>query len=213
MTIPSENYSDTLFSTDTGPLKKLRTSQDALNNSGEMDVDNDLVEKCNQSMLYHSNGNLAYEGDLVGGQPWGEGKKYNTDGSLMYSGKFAAGFPHGQGTVFSAEGRPWIIGSWSKGQIVHGTKYFQKGASFVGSFLHGRINEGKLYNDHGFLMYQGQFSNEVASGVGTIFYRDCGRYEGMVLNGRCHGEGRTFGPNNVLLAYGIFKNDQLIRRF
>ncbi|MDP1836724.1 MAG: hypothetical protein Q8K75_12465 [Chlamydiales bacterium] len=236
MPIPTSNYSDTLFSIDTESLKRPKNSEDATigqfsfnqfvipsNNSlnqrdlyqdGRLFYQGDIVDnkKHGQGTLYHGNGKVAYQGGFVDDQPSGEGKKYHVDGGLMYSGSFAAGAPHGAGTVFTPNGAPLVIGMWNKGNITHGTKYFQKGSSFVGSFVNGRVYDGRLFNSSGCLMYRGQFSNEIANGFGTIFYSNGTRYEGMVVNGRGCGQGRVFGQNDELLNSGIFKDDIQVGR-
>ena len=77
--------------------------------------------------------------------------------------------------------------------------YFDKGEK--GGF-------GKLYNDEGRLIYEGEYKNGLRNGEGTYYYAQGLRYEGDFVNGLREGNGVFYWEDGTRWE-GPFKNNEM----
>ena len=118
---------------------------------------------------------------------WAKIKKDNG----VYLGEAEQNLPQGRGCFFyngsnNGEGLKWI-------------GYFDKGEK--GGF-------GKLYNDEGRLIYEGEYKNGLRNGEGTYYYAQGLRYEGDFVNGLREGNGVFYWEDGTRWE-GPFKNNEM----
>ena len=84
-----------------------------------------------------------------------------------YDGQMSLGKPHGIGTM-----------------------HLPGGGRYVGEFVRGNIQGwGKIIDEDGKLMYEGQFSNGWRNGTGKAWYLTGDFYEGQFKDDKRHGHG------------------------
>lgn len=109
----------------------------------------------------------------------------------VYLGEADQNLPQGRGCFVyngsnNGEGLKWI-------------GYFDKGEK--GGF-------GKLYNDEGRLIYEGEYKNGLRNGEGTYYYAQGLRYEGEFVNGLREGNGVFYWEDGTRWE-GPFKNNEM----
>ena len=79
----------------------------------------------------------------------------------------------------------------------------ERGKNYVGDTKDGmKHGEGKLFDDHGNLVYKGGWLNDEKSGIGKLYVNlQFGvpyDYEGEFQHDKRHGQGREYFPNGEL---------------
>ena len=138
-----------------------------------------LVVRDGKQALY------TYNGPLVGGKREGPGLLETAD-QTRYEGNFHGHLPHGHGVEDLSDGQHYE-GMWNCG-VKQGP---------------GRMN----LPDFG--EYTGEFSDNTFHGQGVMVYADGRKYRGAWEKGLKHGPGQVFGPNDKLVAKGIWVEDAL----
>ena len=67
--------------------------------------------------------------------------------------------------------------------------------------------EGQCFDQNGNLLYEGQWKNNLAHGMGTYIWNEGKKYEGEFMHGKKHGKGR-FYLNGELIYEGTWKFDK-----
>lgn len=133
-------------------------------------------------------GTFAYEGQLQGGEPHGQGKAEYQSGNV-YEGQWVHGLRTGHGTYQVASGARYE-GEWLNG-LRHGTgtQTWQNGTVYEGQWeADRRQGQGKLIQP---LMgtYTGSFVADTMEGQGTFAFENGAKYVGQWKSGRRHGRG------------------------
>ena len=80
---------------------------------------------------------------------------------------------------------------------------------WIGYFNNGeKSSYGKLYNDEGRLIYEGEYKNGLRNGEGTYYYASGLRYEGEFVNGLREGNGVFYWEDGTRWE-GPFKNNEM----
>ena len=80
---------------------------------------------------------------------------------------------------------------------------------WIGYFDKGdKSNFGKLYNEEGRLIYEGEYKNGLRNGEGTYYYARGLRYEGQFVNGLREGHGVFYWEDGTRWE-GPFKNNEM----
>ena len=143
----------------------------------------------------YENGVLAYDGAFHAGVPDGTGASYYPNGRIAYQGQYLSGKPDGSGVAYGDDGSKLYEGGFAEGEYSgEGILYCADGGQIEASFLGGDPAGNVTWKKNGFLYYQGEWSDGVPSGFGTI-YSKSGKvlYEGPFLGGTIDG--------HSLLAY------------
>ena len=69
---------------------------------------------------------------------------------------------------------------------------------------------GKLYNDKGKLIYEGDYNKDLREGEGTYYYNTGEKYVGNFEANKKNGYGKLFDKNDILIKEGIWKNGKYI---
>jgi hypothetical protein len=119
----------------------------------------------------------------------------------VYLGEAEQNLPQGRGC--------FIYKGSEKGETLQWIGYFDNGE---------KTKFGKLYNDEGRLIYEGEYKNGIRNGEGTYYYNRGLKYEGQFLNGLREGQGifywedgtRWEGPfkNNEMHGKGVYYNKE-----
>ncbi|MTT32053.1 hypothetical protein GMB86_08520 [Terrilactibacillus sp. BCM23-1] len=141
-----------------------------LNNTGEIgyfykgDVDNGEI-KNGIITKFHSNGSIAFRGNIVNGEREGSGTSYDIDGKISFKGEYKSNLRF-RGTLYKngkksfegnfQDGRPW------NGQVFNYVFNNEKVRKFTGEILNGKPYSGSGYrykrNEHGedldYIIYQ-----------------------------------------------------------
>ena len=92
--------------------------------------------------------------------------------------------------------------------IYNGSKNGE-GLKWVGYFDRGeKGNYGKLYNEEGRLIYEGEYKNGLRNGEGIYYYNGGKKYEGFFVNGLREGEGIFYWEDGTRWE-GPFKNNEM----
>ena len=84
-----------------------------------------------------------------------------------------------------------------------------EGLQWIGYFDNGeKGNYGKLYNEEGKLIYEGEYKNGIRNGEGTYYYARGLRYEGEFVNGFREGNGVFYWEDGTRWE-GPFKNNEM----
>lgn len=65
--------------------------------------------------LYWSNGNVLYQGGMLGGKKEAHGKWYHENGRLRFEGMWKNDGPHGDVTIYKRDGNIGFIGTMDQG--------------------------------------------------------------------------------------------------
>ena len=80
---------------------------------------------------------------------------------------------------------------------------------WIGYFDNGdKSNFGKLYNEEGRLIYEGEYKNGLRNGEGTYYYARGLKYEGQFVNGLREGHGVFYWEDGTRWE-GPFKNNEM----
>lgn len=117
----------------------------------------------------------VYEGDIVDGEPNGQGKMTWDDGTV-YVGGFKDGYFDGQGTMTWSDGEKYVGGFKNGKRNGQGTYTFADGDKYVGGFKDGKFE-----------------------GQGTYFYADGTSESGIWANDELitSSDGSTSGSSNI----------------
>jgi hypothetical protein len=138
--------------------------------------------------IYTGEGTVQYHGsETMQAGIWVDGKMQGAgteaDESLTYAGEFKDGHYHGQGVIAYKTGET-LKGEFRKGKIYSGEGTFKY--TTPGDYLQGTWVEGKL------------------QGHGRIVKADWRAYEGMIVDGKFHGQGVLAYPTGEVMR-GEFK--------
>ena len=97
------------------------------------------------------------------------------------------------------EGRGCFIYNGKDDDILQWIGYFHNGE---------KANYGKLYNDEGKLIYEGEYKNGIRNGEGIYYYARGLRYEGQFINGLREGNGVFYWEDGTRWE-GPFKNNEM----
>ena len=117
---------------------------------------------------------------------WAKIKKENG----VYLGEVEQNLPQGRG-LFIYNGK--------EGEYLQYVGYFDNGE---------KNNFGKLYNEEGRLIYEGEYKNGLRNGEGTYYYARGLKYEGQFVNGFREGHGIFYWDNDTRWE-GPFKNNEM----
>ena len=164
-----------------------------------------------KAKVHDQNGVLVFEGNLVNGNPEGEGRQYDSEGRLIYRGNFTGGKYSGEGELYNSEGVLIYSGTFSNNCYNgDGKLYNNIGKTiYIGSFAAGqRAGVGTEYDpDTSLKKYYGEHENDVPNGKG-VEYEDDGmtvKYEGTFKDGLYGGAGKLY-VDKVLKYSGNFEN-------
>ena len=118
---------------------------------------------------------------------WAKIKKENG----VYLGEAEQNLPQGRGC--------FIYKGSQKGETLQWVGYFDNGE---------KSKFGKLYNDEGRLIYEGEYKNGIRNGEGTYHYNRGLKYEGEFANGLREGHG-VFQWEDGTRWEGPFKNNEM----
>ena len=105
----------------------------------------------------------------------------------IYLGEAEQNLPQGRGCfIYNGDNLQWI-------------GYFENGE---------KSNYGKLYNEEGRLIFEGEYKNGLRNGEGTYYYSGGLKYEGQFVNGLREGNG-TFYWEDGTRWEGPFKNNEI----
>ena len=83
------------------------------------------------------------------------------------------------------------------------------GLKWIGYFNNGeKSNFGKLYNEEGKLIYEGEYKNGIRNGEGIYYYNNGLKYEGEFVNGLREGNGVFYWEDGTRWE-GPFKNNEM----
>ena len=132
----------------------------------------------------------SYEGDIVDGKMYGQGKLHIFSTQDVYEGEFCNDQAHGKGTmVYGGTGNRYE-GSWeSNHRHGPGTFYWESsGFSYTGLYVKGEVEgPGSAIIDGN--TWSGTFENGSLSGTGSIKFANGEIYDGLFKNGFCHVRG------------------------
>ena len=170
------------------------------------------LEQITEVQLLWPNGNLLYEGNLLDGQPDGEGKFYSEDGILRYEGSFIRGVMEGRGKFYRADGSLSYQGETFRGKRQGDGRTYRADGSieFQGEFANDRYALGRYYYPGGQLQYQGEFDEDgLFSGRGRLLSEE-GRlvYEGGFFEGKYTGKGTLYSPDGHITYEGDFAENE-----
>ena len=117
---------------------------------------------------------------------WAKIKKENG----VYLGEVEQNLPQGRG-LFIYNGK--------EGEYLQYVGYFDNGE---------KNNYGKLYNEEGKLIYEGEYNNGLRNGEGTYYYARGLKYEGNFVNGFREGHGIFYWEDGTRWE-GPFKNNEM----
>ena len=105
----------------------------------------------------------------------------------IYLGEAEQNLPQGRGCfIYKGDNLQWI-------------GYFENGE---------KSNYGKLYNDEGKLIFEGEYKNGIRNGEGTYYYSGGLKYEGQFVNGLREGKGTFYWEDDTRWE-GTFKNNEM----
>ena len=163
----------------------------------------------------------TYSGQIVAGQPSGEGTMIFTNGDV-YQGMWQDGWREGQGRITYAEGNEaglaeydgeWVVGH----REGYGKLVYSNGDVYEGEWrLDAQEGQGTMtFSENDSVQrvsYTGGWKNGKRDGQGTMIWQNGEVYEGEWLNGVREGQGTmTFSENDSVerVSYtGGWKDDQ-----
>ena len=163
----------------------------------------------------------TYSGQIVAGQPSGEGTMIFTNGDV-YQGMWQDGWREGQGRIIYAEGNEaglaeydgeWVVGH----REGYGKLVYSNGDVYEGEWrLDAQEGQGTMtFSENDSVQrvsYTGGWKNGKRDGQGTMIWQNGEVYEGEWLNGVREGQGTmTFSENDSVerVSYtGGWKDDQ-----
>ena len=162
-------------------------------------------KKDSKRILYHRNGTLKYEGDLVDGKAEGNGKFIDKEGNY-YIGEFKKGLKHGKGTDYDKNGNIIYEGDFVKDKYEgNGRLNYEDGQYYIGQFKDdSRHGKGILYDKTGDVLYEGDFVENEAEGNGKIILTNGDYYIGQFKKGVKHGKGIYYKKNGNIIYEGYF---------
>jgi hypothetical protein len=142
--------------------------------------------------LYHGKGTLYYNFSLP------VDKKSDYAGQ-KYEGKFRYGKYYGYGIEYTMKGE-----IKNKGYFIDGTLYDYEGPTDENGKMHG---VGKLLNNEGQVVFEGNFIHGEIHGKGTMYLNDKRtiKYVGNFVHDRMEGEGSLY-KNDILYYKGDFED-------
>ena len=196
-----------------GTLVKIFNASGKLDYNG--DINNENQKTKGFGCLYHENGCLYYEGDIINGKPnCKDCILYNSRGQVTYKGGIKEGKKEGQGVWTSNLGSVIFKGEFRNGGP-HGKYcqiYSENGLlEYEGEMAEGKKeNKGKEYHTNGSIWYTGEFKdNKRHCSNCYIFFCDSKiSYMGGMEYGKKHDQGKLYDINGVLRYKGKFQNDK-----
>ena len=188
----------------------------------------------NDGILFYPNKGIAYEGEFKRSRFHGLGEAFRGDGMKVYSGTFKHGKYDGYGN-FYMENEGYYYGYWKDGlrhtgngekvetgledeendeeEFKSGEFRDQNGWVYYGEWIHDkRHGKGKLYDENGHLVFDGQFVSNVVNGAGQHYYTSTmmggSDFKGTFVDGRKEGFGTLTYRDGTVLYKGIYKKDQ-----
>ena len=164
--------------------------------------------------IFHTNGQVKYEGQFQGGKFHGKGLSFFQSGNLRYEGCFENGQPKGEGKLYHKDGKTLFIEGEFNGKFLNGKgKMYQKEDTYEGEFING------LYHGFGILngtdregiryTYEGQFQGGKFHGNGILKKKGKLFYDGVFQN-NFYSFGKLFDVETSTLKYeGTFVNDHM----
>lgn len=149
-----------------------------------------------------------YEGDWLTNQPSGNGTFTSPSKRLRYEGQWSQGCPHGTGTLKDDSNDSEYVGNFERGYR-HGTgelRLKRQGRHYRGGWgFDTRVGAGveEIFNCAGDLLerYEGDFSDNMRHGQGTVTYFDGSVYSGGFRKGQRHGQGAFQSPAGMVQYY------------
>lgn len=169
-----------------------------------------LAEKNSMGKLYHPNGKLKYEGQLLNGKMHGKGKLYSEQEELLFDTEFVNGKMKGIGTKYLNDGHK-VVGEIEDG-FGHGqTKYILANGLvwYEGEERNGlKDGYGKEYSYiDGALEYEGEWEGNERNGFGKLYHNNGNiQYEGYFKDGKYHGHGKIYNRDGTLDYEGEYVN-------
>lgn len=154
-----------------------------------MTTEGPLSEYNGAIKLYHSNGQVAYNGNLKNGLKDGEGEEFYKNGNLKYKGPFKEGGYHGEHlTIYNShlEKNIMLKGSFNKGTLEGKVDriWFRDNEKYNGNrfVIDAHFKDGKMEGDQvihlnptGGFYFKGSYKNGMKEGHGTLFCDDTGK--------------------------------------
>ena len=167
---------------------------------------------------YDLNGSKKYQGLTKEGKYDGQGISFE-NGFTKYTGQFQNGLQHGIGKLYYKNSQiQQYEGQFDKNKKHGSGVYYQYKEQltvpkYKGYFVNDHFEgQGKLYDDNGQLIYQGNFKEGIQNGEGTSFVDQHKEYEGWWENGIYQNEGKLFYAGNGNIRYeGYWQNGVLIK--
>ena len=188
----------------------------------------------NDGILFYPNKGIAYEGEFKKSRFHGLGEAFRGDGMKVYSGTFKHGKYNGYGNFYMENGG-YYYGYWKDGlrHTGHGEKVEtgledeeideeefktgefrdENGWVYHGEWIHGkRHGKGKLYDENGHLVFEGQFVNNIVNGTGQHYYTSTmmggSDFKGTFIDGRKEGFGTLTYKDGTVVYKGTYVKDQ-----
>lgn len=167
---------------------------------------------------FYQSGNIEYEGNWKNDNYNGLGKQYYDDEehTLKYEGKFDENGLKVNGTMYFSNGTKMyeggILNELPQGK---GKEFHDNGkVRFHGYFINGQFYQGVLYDNEGYIVYQGYFKNSHYD-YGELFYEKSVniKYEGYFnKNNNPNGKGTIYTNNeyNTIRFSGILSDGKKV---
>lgn len=159
----------------------------------------------------YENGVLSYSGSFHAGAAEGTGVSYDPSGRIAYQGQFLAGLPDGTGTAYGENGQKEYEGGFVKGEYSGDGVLRFDGGQLEAAFENGEPKGVVSWKKNGLLYYQGEWSNGMPEGFGTLFSKAGKKlYEGQFCAGTIDCDSLLSGSTDQLraaFAEGRVKNE------
>lgn len=146
----------------------------------------------------------CYEGDFSRGEITGKGTKTWVDGRT-YTGDFVCGEQTGRGAWSSADGKEYYEGDFvdnrREGQGQHRVS---NGDTYNGAFSRHKYHGAGSYLRENNFVVTSMFETGSAHGRGSISWHKAGSYEGSLVQGNMHGQGKYAAFNGSYRYSGEF---------
>ncbi len=145
---------------------------------------------------YLSNGRSC-SGEFKNGRPWNAKGIFllATSKTAYFTGEWVNGNPNGTGKILFTDKKDVVEGVFDHGLSGNVTWSYADGRKYCGDLKNGQLTgRGKLYSNANRLIWDGEFKNGNPCGKGILYFENGNRYEGEILNGKCHGQGTFIYP-------------------
>ncbi|KAK9767277.1 Histone-lysine N-methyltransferase setd7 [Basidiobolus ranarum] len=189
----------------------MSSSEEASDYEDSMEMDEIPTYKgeLNEAGEYHGKGELTYE-----------------KSGVKFIGEFKQGEKYGYGCLYFEDGSS-LSGEYIEDELHGSGKYiFANGSYIEGTYEHGDLNgPAKEYDEEGELTFEGEYKDNIRSGIGKFYFEDGGNLtgslneEGEVTGSQCTYEfpdgsclkGTWEDGEMVSAQYYIQKNGELVK--